>query len=66
MHEFNKDSRAYDNDRQFMWGSSMLISPVLEENKRSVFAYFPKARWFDFYSGKEVLETGRGNVQLLI
>ena len=42
-----------------MWGSSLLISPVLEENKRSVFAYFPEARWFDYYTGKEVMETKR-------
>ncbi len=42
-----------------MWGSSLLISPVLDWNRRSVYAYFPKARWFDFYNGKEVTETGR-------
>jgi alpha-glucosidase (family GH31 glycosyl hydrolase) len=59
MHEFSTDDRTFDNDRQFMWGSSLLISPVLEENKRSVFAYFPKARWFDYYSGAEIMETQR-------
>jgi alpha-glucosidase (family GH31 glycosyl hydrolase) len=46
-------------DRQFMWGSSLLISPVLDPNTRSVYAYFPRARWFDYYTGKEILETGR-------
>jgi alpha-glucosidase (family GH31 glycosyl hydrolase) len=42
-----------------MWGSFLLISPVLDFNRRTVYAYFPKARWFDFYTGKEILETGR-------
>ena len=43
-----------------MWGSELLISPVLDYNKRSVYAYFPKeARWFDYHTGKEVEETGR-------
>lgn len=42
-----------------MWGSELLISPVLEKNKRTVYAYFPNARWFDYYSGAEVKETGR-------
>jgi alpha-glucosidase (family GH31 glycosyl hydrolase) len=42
-----------------MWGSYLLISPVLDRNHRKVFAYFPKARWFDFYNGKEIVETGR-------
>lgn len=51
--------RAHEIDRQFMWGSSFLISPVIEKNKRTVYAYFPKARWFDFYTGVEVAQTGR-------
>ena len=59
MHEFPSDPRAMDIDRQFMWGSYLLISPVLDRNTRSVYAYFPKTRWFDFYSGKEVESTGR-------
>lgn len=42
-----------------MWGSSLLISPVLDKNKRTVFAYFPKSRWFDYYTGAEITETGR-------
>lgn len=53
--------RALDIDRQFMWGSSLLISPVLDPNTRSVFAYFPKeARWFDYYTGVEI-ESGRAH-----
>ena len=42
-----------------MWGSSLLISPVLEKNKRTVYAYFPNAKWFDFYTGQEIEESGR-------
>jgi alpha-glucosidase (family GH31 glycosyl hydrolase) len=42
-----------------MWGSELLISPVLDKNKRTVYAYFPQARWFDYYSGVEVEKTGR-------
>ena len=58
---FPKDIRTLDIDQQFMWGSYLMISPVLDKNSRSVYAYFPKARWFDFYTGKEVIlgETGR-------
>ena len=36
-----------------------MISPVVNPNTRTVFAYFPKARWFDFYTGLEIPETGR-------
>ena len=59
MHRFPTDPRTLDIDRQFMWGSALLISPVLDENKRTVYAYFPKARWFDYYTGVEVTDTGR-------
>jgi alpha-glucosidase (family GH31 glycosyl hydrolase) len=44
-----------------MWGSCLLISPVLDENQRSVYAYFPDSRWFDYYTGKEVEYTHRYN-----
>jgi len=32
-----------------LWGPALLISPVLEAGKEAVEAYFPKARWFDYY-----------------
>lgn len=44
-----------------MWGSSLLISPVLDTNKRTVQAYFPKARWFDYYTGSEIAEVERAH-----
>lgn len=44
-----------------MWGPYLLISPVLEPNTRTVFAYFPRdARWFDYHTGVEV-ESGRAH-----
>ncbi len=42
-----------------MWGSALMISPVLDQNKRTVYAYFPGTRWFDFYTGEEIEQTGR-------
>lgn len=55
------DKRTHEIDTQFLWGSALLISPVLEINQRSVYAYFPKARWFDYYTGQEVSESGRAH-----
>jgi len=57
-HEFPRDSRAIGIDRQFFWGSGLLISPVLEENQLSVDAYFPDARFFSYYDGSEMLTRG--------
>lgn len=53
-HEFPDDKTTWDIDRQFLWGSILLISPVLDEGKTSVEVYFPEARWYDYYTGKEV------------
>ncbi|XP_063956333.1 maltase-glucoamylase-like [Lytechinus pictus] len=54
MHEFTHDSHTWGIDRQFMWGSALLISPVLEEDTTVVRAYFPQARWYDYYEGMEI------------
>ncbi|ODM98931.1 Maltase-glucoamylase, intestinal, partial [Orchesella cincta] len=56
---FPTDSVALGIDRQFMWGSGILISPVLDEDQTTVQAYFPDSRFYDYYTGAEV--SVRGN-----
>lgn len=54
MHEFPLDKTTHDLDEQFLWGSALLISPVLEQGSTQKQAYFPRAsRWYDFYTGIE-------------
>ncbi|XP_064476914.1 maltase-glucoamylase-like isoform X2 [Ornithodoros turicata] len=50
LNEFPKDEKTYDIDRQFMWGGSLLISPILEEGQKEITYYLPEGRWYDFYS----------------
>lgn len=57
IQRFPNDERSLDIDHQFILGPSLMISSGFEQNK--VYSYFPKTRWFDYYSGKEVVETGR-------
>lgn len=59
--EFNKDQSRDINflDRQFMVGSALLISPVLDNGARQVNAYFPEGDWYDYFTGIEVEGTGR-------
>ncbi|XP_046858818.1 sucrase-isomaltase, intestinal-like [Xenia sp. Carnegie-2017] len=54
LHEFTADSATWTIDKQFLWGSALLISPALEENQTEVKAYFPDSRWFDYFTGNEV------------
>ncbi|XP_069474583.1 sucrase-isomaltase, intestinal [Ambystoma mexicanum] len=58
LHEFVKDKNTWDVYKQFLWGPSLLISPVLEEKASEVHAYLPDARWYDYYTGKNVAARG--------
>eukprot|EP00058_Branchiostoma_floridae_P007368 XP_002592856.1 hypothetical protein BRAFLDRAFT_202159 [Branchiostoma floridae] len=58
LHEFPTDSNTWDVDRQFLWGSGLLISPVLTPNTTTVSAYFPNTPWYDYYTvGRTVCIT---------
>jgi len=58
-HEFPQDSVAAGIDRQFLWGSGFLVSPVITEGATSVEAYFPDSRFYDYYDGKAVTARGQ-------
>ncbi|OWF38082.1 sucrase-isomaltase, intestinal-like [Mizuhopecten yessoensis] len=48
-HEFPMDDVALGIDRQFLWGKSLLISPILEQGQTELTYYVPEGRWYDFY-----------------
>ncbi|XP_006887298.1 PREDICTED: maltase-glucoamylase, intestinal-like [Elephantulus edwardii] len=58
LHEFVSDRVTWDVDGQFLLGPAFLVSPVLEPNAREVTAYFPAARWYDYYTGAYTNSSG--------
>uniref|UniRef100_A0AAX7VIN0 P-type domain-containing protein n=1 Tax=Astatotilapia calliptera TaxID=8154 RepID=A0AAX7VIN0_ASTCA len=50
MFEFPKDVKAYGIDKQFMWGKSLLVTPVLDPGVVYVDGYFPEGLWYDYYT----------------
>ncbi|EDV25106.1 uncharacterized protein TRIADDRAFT_10696, partial [Trichoplax adhaerens] len=52
MMEWPKDITARAIDKQFLWGSGLMITPVLLQNTTSVRGYIPGARWFDYRTVK--------------
>uniref|UniRef100_A0A8C4EDD1 Lysosomal alpha-glucosidase n=1 Tax=Dicentrarchus labrax TaxID=13489 RepID=A0A8C4EDD1_DICLA len=44
--EFPTDPNSQTIDRQFLWGSSLLISPVLEQGAVELAAYLPPGTWY--------------------
>uniref|UniRef100_A0A6I8PKL2 Maltase n=1 Tax=Ornithorhynchus anatinus TaxID=9258 RepID=A0A6I8PKL2_ORNAN len=59
LHEFVDDKVTWDVFKQFLLGPAFLVSPVLEPVRAEVAAYFPRARWYDYYSGSEVEARGQ-------
>ena len=58
--EFPKDKTALSIDEQFMWGSGLMISPVLELGATMLRAYFPPGYWYHAYGpfGKKIESSG--------
>jgi len=62
-HIFPKDSATYGIDLQFLFGDSILVSPVTQENATSVTVYLPKESFYDFQTYDKIEGQGQ-NVTL--
>ncbi|MCU1246260.1 MAG: Alpha-glucosidase [Acidobacteria bacterium] len=59
MLEFPDDERTYGMDDQFLFGSDLLVAPVLSEGARSKGVYLPAGQWYDYWTGQR-FEGSRG------
>ncbi|KAM8771117.1 sucrase-isomaltase, intestinal isoform 2-T2 [Rhynchonycteris naso] len=53
LHEFYEDTNSWFEDTQFLWGPSLLITPVLTQGTDTVSAYIPDATWYDYETGSK-------------
>ncbi|CAF3630946.1 unnamed protein product [Adineta steineri] len=59
-HEFPSIPECWSLDEQFLWGSNLLIAPVIYENHSIKSVYLPTTeRWFDYYTGEEQKTLGQ-------
>ncbi|KAL3066467.1 hypothetical protein OYC64_016425 [Pagothenia borchgrevinki] len=58
MFEFPKDVKTYGIDKQFLWGKSLLVTPVLDPEVDYVDGYFPEGLWYDYYTGDSLHSQG--------
>jgi len=56
--DFRDDPRVWNIGDQFLFGPSLLISPVTEPGATSRHLYLPKAKWYNFWTG-EAQDGGR-------
>jgi alpha-glucosidase len=60
MLEFPDDPATHGMDDQYMFGSDVLVAPVLRESVTTRSVYLPKGDWFDFWTGKK-FDGGQGH-----
>ncbi|KAH6802109.1 alpha-xylosidase 1 [Perilla frutescens var. frutescens] len=52
---FTNETKLYGLSTQFLLGSSLMVSPVLESNKTQVEAVFPPGSWYDMFDLTKVI-----------
>jgi alpha-D-xyloside xylohydrolase len=52
--DFRGDVRALNTGDEYLFGPAILVSPVTEPGATSRRIYFPKAKWYDFWTGRVV------------
>ncbi|KAL4770097.1 Alpha/beta-glucosidase agdC [Aspergillus nidulans var. acristatus] len=60
---YPNDPNVVGIDSQFFYGDAILVSPVIEEGKTEVHAYFPDDLFYDWYTGLPL--RGNGEVMTL-
>lgn len=51
---FPDDTKAVACDNQYMWGSSLLVAPVVEKSATTRTVYLPRGDWYDFWTGQRI------------
>lgn len=51
--EYPEDTNTHDISDQYMFGDSLLISPVVEKGATSRDLYLPEGEWIDFFYGSQ-------------
>lgn len=67
--EFPREERLSTINDEFMEGESLLVSPVVEAGTEKKLVFFPKGKWYDFFSGKlyeedSIVEAPLGSIPL--
>lgn len=62
VYSFPEDKKTMDYEYQYMLGSSLLVAPVIGDNKIEINVYLPKGTWFGLFDNKSY-EGGTYNIE---
>jgi alpha-glucosidase len=51
--DYPEDPNTAGTDDEFLFGSDLLVAPVLSEEATARDVYLPKGEWFDYWTGKK-------------
>ena len=57
--QFPTDPMSFDKDRQFLWGSGVMVCPTLVKGATTTWIYFPPALWYDIWTLQLVSRGGQ-------
>jgi len=55
---YPEDANTFPIEHQFLWGDSILVSPVVDDNSTSVSFYLPDDIYYDYFTYEPVRGTG--------
>lgn len=53
MIEFPEDPGSWQVDNEYLYGSSILVAPLLQEGETGRAVYLPPGTWIDYQTGKD-------------
>lgn len=63
--EYPEDVKTHEIDTQFLWGSSIMIVPILIENTNETNAYFPAGKWYDIRTRELEIDAVNGTEKVI-
>ena len=64
MLDYPDDESTYGTDDELLFGSDLLVAPVLREGATSRGLYLPAGEWYDFWTGARV--TGGKGIDMAV
>src|SRR5262249_4841009 len=58
--EYPQEPATYQHDDEFLFGSDLLVAPVLEQGAKQKGLYLPPGDWYDYWTGEH--HNGRADI----